>query len=92
MANHTAPIAEESPFLTGSHCQMEDDENGAELLEDLDCSYGSSEDELELDDSVREDMARLEDTFREIGMKFRMIDRIGEGDTKAIAWCHDCVC
>ncbi|MCJ1450670.1 hypothetical protein MMC28_001003 [Mycoblastus sanguinarius] len=89
MANHTAPIAEESPFLTGSHCQMEDDENGAELLEDLDCSYGSSEDELELDDSVREDMARLEDTFREIGMKFRMIDRIGEGTFSTVYKAED---
>ena len=34
---------------------------------------------LKIDASVQEEMEKLEDTFQEIGMKFRMIDRIGEG-------------
>ena len=48
-----------------------------------DADSGSSETSSEsggIDESVREDMLRLEETFEENGMKYRLIDRIGEGD------------
>ena len=47
--------------------------------EDSECSEASSEHSPEIDDVVRQDMDRLENIFHEIGFKFRMIDRIGEG-------------
>ena len=46
--------------------------------EESDCSE-DSEDTPEIDDVVREDMGRLESIFHDMGFKFRMIDRIGEG-------------
>ena len=59
----------------------QDDPEGEEQSADSQRSEVSSEDdELEFDGSVQEDMAKLEETFRENGLKFRMIDRIGEGD------------
>lgn len=38
-----------------------------------------SEYEEEVDESVREDMAKLEDTFPGISDRFRLVNRIGEG-------------
>jgi cell division control protein 7 len=35
--------------------------------------------EEEVDDSVREDMKKLEDTFPGISYRFRLVNRIGEG-------------
>lgn len=37
------------------------------------------EEEEEVDESVREDMTKLEDTFPGISDRFRLINRIGEG-------------
>ncbi len=39
----------------------------------------SSSDEEQVDDSIKQDMLKLEESFKEHGMKFRLIDRIGEG-------------
>lgn len=39
----------------------------------------SSEEHVVIEDSVREDMAMLEQTFKGMGLKYRMLDRIGEG-------------
>ena len=47
--------------------------------EDSECSDDSSEHSPEIDDVVRQDMDKLENIFHDIGLKFRMIDRIGEG-------------
>lgn len=44
-----------------------------------DNSSSASEEET-IDDTVREDMLRLEESFAEHGMKFRLVDRIGEGE------------
>lgn len=66
---------EELRSSLGSHDELgeyEEDADGSNHSE-------SSESEHEIDETVREDMIRLEETFMEIGMKFRMIDRIGEG-------------
>lgn len=58
-----------------------DDPVGEEIAADSQRSEVSSDDdELEFDGSVQEEMVKLEETFRENGLKFRMIDRIGEGD------------
>ena len=43
------------------------------------CSEDSSEHSHEIDDVVKQDMDKLENIFHDIGFKFRMIDRIGEG-------------
>ena len=47
--------------------------------EGSECSEDSSEHSPEIDDVVKQDMGKLENIFHDIGFKFRMIDRIGEG-------------
>jgi hypothetical protein len=59
--------------------EEEDDEEGDEEgLSEEDDDDGESEDEVE--DSVIEDMRKLEENFRGISQKYRLINRIGEGD------------
>jgi cell division control protein 7 len=41
--------------------------------------HGDEDEEEEVDDSVREDMKKLEDTFPGISDRFRLVNRIGEG-------------
>ena len=45
----------------------------------------SSESQEDIDESVLQEMADLEETFHGMGLKYRMIDRIGEGMTKVAA-------
>lgn len=56
-----------------------EDEEQQDDYESSECSQDSQEVSPEIDDSVREDMSRLENIFHNMGFKFRMIDRIGEG-------------
>lgn len=49
---------------------------------DSECSDESSESQEDIDESVLQDMAYLEETFHDMGLNYRMIDRIGEGKTK----------
>lgn len=42
--------------------------------------YDDSESENEVDESVAEDMRKLEENFKGISQKYRLINRIGEGD------------
>lgn len=63
-----------SQYDTDELDEGEDEQEGSE------CSEGSAESEYTVDETVREEMVKLEDTFREAGMKFRMIARIGEGN------------
>lgn len=64
-----------------ARCGAQDDPEGEETSADSQRSEVSSDDdELEFDGSVLEEMEKLEETFRENGLKFRMIDKIGEGD------------
>ena len=65
-----------SQYDTDEHEESEDEQEGSE------CSEGSAESEYAVDQTVREEMDRLEDTFRELGMRFRMIARIGEGNAR----------
>ena len=58
------------------------DAEGEEISAECQHSEVSSDDdELDFDASVQEEMVKLEETFRENGLKFRMIDKIGEGDS-----------
>jgi cell division control protein 7 len=50
--------------------------------EDEDEDEGEEEDEM--DDSVKEDMMRLEDSFRGISHRYRLVNRIGEGASSAL--------
>lgn len=77
--NHQLGI---SPGSQSGTDEYEDDLNAQEGSEDSDESGDS---EYAVDETVREEMTKLEDTFREIGMRFRMIARIGEGITRNLA-------
>lgn len=76
-----ASVAEE--FYQQNHGSTEP-ESGSER-EDLvrycgsDCSDKSSDSHGTVEDSVRQEMENLEITFKGLGLKYRMIDRIGEG-------------
>jgi cell division control protein 7 len=50
-----------------------DDESGATRTDDSD--------ESELDESVAEDIARFEASFKGINKRYRLISRIGEGES-----------
>lgn len=56
---------------------VEDEEENEEDLSD---DYEDSESEDEVDESVIEDMRKLEESFRGISRKYRLINRIGEGE------------
>jgi len=82
-------MEEENPFVTNQPkldgCipnltpdEAEDDEQ-EEHYDSSEGSESSSGSLAEIDPAVREDMGKLEDTFHNMGLKFRMIDRIGEG-------------
>ena len=81
-----APNSFTSMFELGHEHGLQDEtdefEEGEDEQEGSECSEGSAESEYAVDETVREEMAKLEDTFREIGMKFRMIARIGEGNAR----------
>ena len=75
---------EDNPFVTGirrsNEAHHNEDEQPPEFDDgSSDCSDSSSEPPLEVDAVVREDMGKLEGIFDNMGFKFRMIDRIGEG-------------
>ena len=46
------------------------------------CSESSSNSYGEIDDTVLIEMHNLEHIFKNMGLKFRMIDRIGEGEMR----------
>ncbi len=84
---------EDNPFVTETYQQKLQraglDPNRREEFDNDDDDQGysdgsdgseSSEEHVVVEDSVREDMVKLEQTFKGMGLKYRMIDRIGEGD------------
>ena len=86
-SKHLAPsdnLSHELESVPGSQYETDEYEEDWDAREDSECSERSAESEYAVDETVREEMTRLEDTFREIGMKFRMIARIGEGITRMI--------
>lgn len=94
---------EDNPFVTQNyHQKLERDGLDPDRREDLDKDDGddqgysdgsdgseSSEEHVVIEDSVREDMAKLEQTFKGMGLKYRMIDRIGEGDASKLCQTKD---
>ena len=74
-------LSEKLGLSPGARYGAQNDLEGEEISADSQRSEVSSDDEeLDFDGSVQEEMAKLEETFRENGLKFRMIDKIGEGD------------
>ncbi len=84
---------EDNPFVTETYQQklqragLDPDRREGFNNDDDDQGYSdgsdgseSSEEHVVIEDSVREDMAKLEQTVKGMGLKYRMIDRIGEGD------------
>jgi len=81
-------IHEDEPFVDHSEYHDEEtvmdesrspeDESGATRTDDSDDS--------ELDQSVIEDIARLESSFKGINKRYRLINRIGEGESHIPAW------
>ena len=61
------------------------DEDQFDASNSSDFSDDGSQGREEIDTSVMIDMAKLEDTFKEMRFKFRMIDRIGEGKSQFLA-------
>lgn len=64
-------------FTSEGEFVVEEDDNI--VYEDSEDSEDSAEDYAQVSETVREDMTKLEKTFQAKGLKFRMIDRIGEG-------------
>ena len=82
--NHDKPSYRARPYSTMEVPRpielVEDDEDDLEDEETYD-GYEEDEDEGdEIDDSVAEDMRKLEESFRGISQKYRLINRIGEGN------------
>lgn len=59
----------------GNNC----DNYGDELDDDEDSDGSESSEEGAIDESVMEEMMKLEETFKGIGSHYRLINRIGEG-------------
>lgn len=72
-------LSEKLGLSPGTRYNLEIGQGDEEFSEGSELSEASSESEHDVDEVVLEDMAKLENTFDEIGLKFRMIDRIGEG-------------
>lgn len=76
----------------GSRYEVEHDHVGEDMSEGSQSSEDVSDEPREVDESTREEMAKLDETFRERGMKFRMIDRVGEGMAKKMPLCEAADC
>ena len=79
---HLAPsdnLSHQLGTSPGSQYGTDEYEDGLDAQEGSESSEESADSEYAVDETVREEMTKLEDTFREIGMRFRMIARIGEG-------------
>lgn len=81
-------LSEKLGLSPGSRYEVEEDQDGEDLSEGSQCSDGVSENDREVDESTLEEMAKLEDTFKERGMRFRMIDRVGEGKARRMSPCE----
>lgn len=72
--------AKPGPKYTGEDSAATDSDVSIEQTQE---EIGYEEDDLhdneDIDDSVKEDMRKLEDTFPGISDRFRLVNRIGEG-------------
>lgn len=67
--------APETETLRRSRAHIEDDSD-----EDDDCGLDDESSEDDVDESVAEDMRKLDETFQGISRRYRLVNRIGEGD------------
>ncbi|KAI4260918.1 MAG: hypothetical protein LQ352_000073 [Teloschistes flavicans] len=74
-------------FTSEGEFVVEEDDNI--VYEDSEDSEDSAEDYAQVSETVREDMTKLEKTFQAKGLKFRMIDRIGEGTFSTVYKAED---
>jgi len=72
-------LSEKLGLSPGSRYEVDVEQGGEDISEGSQCSEGGPEEALEVDQSTLDEMTKLEEAFRERGMKFRMIDRVGEG-------------
>lgn len=83
MASTTEEIPQQDFNSTGPESDSRGPEIGEEdefnRSEGSQCSDESSDSQEDIDESVLQEMADLEETFHGMGLKYRMIDRIGEG-------------
>ncbi len=82
MAQTAIAIHEDPQYeLSTDQVEVEDmaqpESEGGESVDESMSESGESEDEV--DESVVEDMLRLEESFKGISQKYRLINRIGEG-------------
>ncbi|KAL8972410.1 MAG: hypothetical protein Q9183_000571 [Haloplaca sp. 2 TL-2023] len=79
---------EDCQFTSEGNAELDD---GGVAYEDADSrsSEDSEEECLEVNDTVREEMSKLEHIFQGKGLKFRMIDRIGEGTFSTVYKAED---
>ncbi|MCJ1467277.1 hypothetical protein MMC07_005901 [Pseudocyphellaria aurata] len=90
MASTTEEIRQQDLSST----ELESDSRGPEIGEE-DQFYGSessdesSGDQEDIEDSVLQEMADLEATFHNMGLNYRMIDRIGEGTFSTVYKAED---
>ncbi|KAG8529334.1 uncharacterized protein KY384_005970 [Bacidia gigantensis] len=96
MAQVTVAVNQEDPFQTPccplgpvDEGESQDQQNDAEDSEVSDGSEDVSTRRQQIAQVVREDMAKLDRIFREKGMKYRMIDRIGEGTFSTVYQAED---
>ena len=78
-------LSEKLGLSPGSRYEVDNDRDDEDVSDGSQCSDESLEEAHRADEATREDMARLGDTFRERGMRFRMIDRVGEGRMYALS-------
>ena len=81
-------LSEKLGLSPGTRYEEQHDTDGEDVSEESQRSEDESEDEVEVDKSVQDEMAKLEDTFKERGLRYRMIDRIGEGNAKRAVRIH----
>jgi len=78
-------IHEDEPEVQVSESQPESDEGDTVMDEsrgpenESGATHTDDSDDSELDESVAEDMARFEASFKGINKRYRLINRIGEG-------------
>lgn len=82
-------LSEKLGLSPGTRYEEQFDTDGEDVSEESQRSEDESEEnEIEVDESVREEMAKLEDVFEKRGLRYRMIDRIGEGNAKKAVRIH----
>ena len=87
MARARGTLSQENPFLEcktiSQDVQLRDRQSRFQDVEEDSDASGETDDPSErrcrVVSTVKEDMARLERIFDQKGMKYRLIDRIGEG-------------